>query len=177
MLEEIRAAAGKEAAPYFFPSLHRGAVWEFAGGVFAGLEAEHGEVEMGRAVVNSIGFGIRDLVETLEAHGCGIEALRVSGGQGRNEVWNRMKAEMTGKRVEIPEVIDAELVGCAAAGFTALGRMPGLRESAERLVRIAAVFEPDPGSAGEYARAYEKYQAIREKIVELFAGVSLETER
>lgn len=177
MLEEIRAAAGKDAAPYFFPSLHRGAVWEFAGGVFAGLEAEHGEVAMGRAVVNSIGFGIRDLVETLEAHGCEIEALRVSGGQGRNETWNRMKADMTGKRVEIPEVIDAELVGGAAAGYAALGIAEDLQESAESLVRISAVYEPNEPSAAEYSRAYEKYQRIREKIVDLFAGISLETER
>jgi xylulokinase len=177
MLQEIRSAGGKEAPPYFFPSLHRGAVWEFSGGVFAGLEAEHGEVEMGRAVVGSIGFGIRDLVETLEEHGCEIEALRVSGGQGRNETWNRMKADMTGKRVEIPEVIDAELTGCAAAGYFALGARPSLQESAEALVRIETVYEPDPASAAGYSRAYEKYQRIREKIVELFAGVNLETER
>jgi len=177
MLEEIRAVGGKEAPPYFFPSLHRGAVWEFAGGVFAGLEAEHGEVEMGRAVVNSIGFGIRDLVETLEAHDCEIEALRISGGQGRNKVWNRMKADITGKRVEIPEVIDAELVGGAVAGYAALGSMPNLQESAERLVRISSVYEPDSASAAEYSRAYEKYQRIREKIVELFSDISLETEK
>jgi xylulokinase len=174
MLEEIRKLGGNEGAPYFFPSLHRGAVWEFSGGVFAGLEAEHGEAEMGRAVVNSIGFGIRDLVETLESHGCSLETLRVSGGQGRNETWNRMKADITGKPVEVPEVIDAELLGCAVVCHTALGRAGSVQESAEELVRILARYEPDPFAHAEYGRAYGRYQEIRERIVELFSGVTLE---
>jgi xylulokinase len=143
-------------------------VWEFSGGAFTGLEAEHGAAEMGRAVVHSVGFGIRNLIETLEHKGCRISALRVSGGQGRNPVWNQMKADMTGKRIEIPEIIDAELTGGAIAAFSALDGI-GLAETAARLVRIEEVFVPDDAYAAQYLEEYREYERICEKMLPVFA--------
>ena len=164
MLQEIRQVERSPTLPYFFPSLHRGAVWEFSGGAFTGLEAEHGAAEMGRAVVHSVGFGIRNLIETLEQKGCRIGSMRVSGGQGRNRVWNQMKADMTGKRIEIPAIIDAELTGGAIAAFSALDGA-GLAETAGRLVRIEEVFFPDDNYADQYREEYEEYERICERML------------
>ena len=66
MMNEIRQIGHDLHIPGFYPSLHRGAVWEFSGGLFVGLEADHGPAEMGRAVTNAIAYGVRDLIETLE---------------------------------------------------------------------------------------------------------------
>ena len=97
MLSEIVDIGHTRAKPLFLPSLHTGATWEFGGAAFMRLEPEHGAAEMGRAVVESIGFAVRDLVETLEENGCAIEELRVSGGQARSGIWNQMKADTSNK--------------------------------------------------------------------------------
>ncbi|MFP4267016.1 MAG: xylulokinase [Spirochaetaceae bacterium] len=167
MLEDIRRVEGESGPPYFFPSLHRGAVWEFSGGAFTGLEADHGAEEMGRAVVHSIGFGIYNLIETLEQKGCNISSLRVSGGQGKNSVWNQMKSDMTGKCVEIPAIIDAELTGCAVAGYSALDK-GDLVETARRLVRIEEVFYPDAALHRLYREQYGEYERICEGMLPAF---------
>ena len=169
MLKEVDRVRRRPGLPLFFPSLHHGAVWEFAGGAFTRLEAEHGPAEMGRAVVNSIGFGIRDLVETLEKEGCAIDSLRVSGGQGRNTVWNQMKADMTGKPIEIPRIIDAELTGGAVAAFSFLDG-ESLFDTAERMVRIEKSYEADPQRAGVYREEYEEYQRACERMLPALAG-------
>lgn len=164
MMNEIRQIGHNTHIPGFYPSVHRGAVWEFSGGLFIGLEVEHGPVEMGRAVTNAIAYGVRDLIETLERNNCPIESLRVSGGQGRSDIWNQMKADVTGKKIEVPMVIDAELTGNACAGFTASGFFTTLQESSESLVKIIKTHIPDKE---EYKRYTEGYNSYHQRCVDV----------
>ncbi|MFK5949572.1 MAG: FGGY-family carbohydrate kinase [Methylococcales bacterium] len=143
--------------PGFYPSLHRRETWEFSGGLFVGLEVDHGPAEMGRAVTNAIAYGVRDLIETLEKNNCPIESLRVSGGQGRSTVWNQMKADVTGKRIEVPAVIDTELMGNACTGFTASGYFSSLQESTESMVRIDKTHTPDKIEHEKFNEGYNYY--------------------
>jgi xylulokinase len=169
MLSEISKIPWNDDLPRFYPSLHRGAVWEFSRGVFANLEAHHGAAEMGRAVVNSIGFGVRDLIETLESQGCRVESLRISGGQGRSSIWNQMKADITGRTVEVPRIIDAELTGNAAAGFNALGFWDRIEEAAEALVKIDTTYQPDTARYRAYSEEYEEYLSHCNRIIAALA--------
>jgi len=175
MLEEIQMVNPTPDLPYFFPSLHRGAVWEFSGGVFTGLEAHHGAAEMGRAVVSSIGFGIRDLIETIEGEGCVIDTLRVSGGQGRNSIWNQMKSDITGKSIEVPRIIDAELTGGAVAAFTYLKIEGSLTSVAEKIVKIDEKYEPDKKTHQIYSEEYEYYTFHCDRIIAALAEPSADT--
>jgi len=86
MLTRIRDVGHDVSIPFFFPSVRRGAVWQFSGGLFSGLEDSHGAAELGRAVVNAIGFGVKDCVDTLSSAGCPVSELVVSGGQALSSV-------------------------------------------------------------------------------------------
>ncbi len=173
MIREILELGHDRAIPLFFPSLHAGETWEFSGAIFSGLEPDHGPREMGRAVVLSIGFGVRDLVETLEASSCRINALRACGGQARNALWNQMKADIIGKEIAVPAIVDAELLGDACAGFTGIGEFGSLREGSERLVAIERRFHPDEA---EHRRYSEEYAAYEERCRRIMAA-SIETAR
>ncbi len=85
-----------------------------------GLEPEHGIREAGSAVVKSIGFAVRNMIELMEEAGFDIDNIRVSGGQARNPLWNQMKSDMTGKTILVPEIFDGELLGCACSALTGL---------------------------------------------------------
>ena len=169
MLSEISAVVSSIRNPVFLPSIHRGATWEFDHAAFMGLEAHHGIAEMGKAVVDSIGFSIRDLIETLEANGCPVTELRVSGGQARNRVWNQMKADMTGKAVVVPEIIDAELLGNVAAARTGMNEYDSLSEAAEALYRPVRRFEPRIESSID--DEYRRFCELRSLIVERLMGL------
>ncbi len=143
--------------PWFFPSLHRGAAWEFSRGMFIGLGADHGKNEMGLAVVESIGFAVRQAVQVLEEHGCRVDELRLSGGQAKNPAWNRMKADMVGKTLRVPEVEDAELLGSLIVTLQGRGEYAGLAEAAENLVRFPAEYPPDEKNHARYTEIYRRY--------------------
>lgn len=169
MMNEIKELNHSRDIPGFYPSVHRGEVWEFSGGLFVGLEVDHGPAEMGRAVTNAIAYGVKDLIETLEKNNCPIDSLRVSGGQGRSPVWNQMKADVTGKQIEIPAVIDTELMGNACAGFTASGYFNNLQESAESLVKIIVTHTPEKNEYEKYTEGYELYHQRCLDLVRIIA--------
>jgi xylulokinase len=166
MLESISAVGHLPNGPFFFPSLAAKAPWKFTKSAFWGLDPDHGYAEMGRAVVESIGFAVREKIDELEQNGCVVEELLVSGGQALSKVWNQMKADITGKRVQIPRIVDAELTGNSAAAMTGLGAFPDLIDAAESLVSFTGTYEPRPREFDLFSRQYEAYRETRSELAD-----------
>ena len=163
-LEEVRRTPPGAASPLFFPGYRGSTLWEFDGGSFHHLQPGHGRAEMGRAVMEAIGFAVRRGIELLEESSLPVEEMRVTGGQARGHVWNQMKADITGRRLLIPEIEDAELAGCACCAAMALGRADSVYDAVGTFVRIRSVIEPDPLKVPIYNDAYLRY---RESAVDL----------
>ncbi len=164
MLAEIDAA-GFEEEPFFFPSMHRGAAWEFSRGMFVGLRSDHGAAEMGRGVVHSIGYAVRQSIESLRSAGCDVRELRACGGQAKNAVWNQIKSDITGLPVICPEVPDAELVGALCCGLAGLGDYATPWDAAARIVRFGPACEPDPDRHRHFTAGYETYLTTYERFL------------
>lgn len=159
-LTAINSIPPGTGTPMFFPGLKDGGLWEFSNGMVVGLEAYQGRNELGRAVMESIGYAVRRAIDLFEENDCEIGELRVSGGQGKNVLWNQIKADITGRPVLIPEVEDAELVGGACLAAASLGRYDNFLEASEDLVRIKNVFLPRINEASIYNEEYEKYKVV-----------------
>ncbi len=158
MFDRIASASTSQDLPRFFPSVHVGARWEFSKGLFVGLGAEHGRAEMGWAVVESIGYAVREAVDILEGAGCSFSSIRLSGGQAKNHHWNQMKADITGKHLLVPRIVDAELTGNLCAALAGMGLADSPAEAAGRVVRIVREYTPNTRN---HARFEEGYQAYR----------------
>jgi xylulokinase len=100
--------------------------------------------QKGREVLRGMAGAVRAKAVDFAEAGFPIGEMRVSGGQGKNRLWNRYKAELTGIRLLIPEIEDGELAGDAVLGSLALKGlgMEALPEEARRIVRIRETFEP-----------------------------------
>lgn len=170
MLSEINSSSAGRHTPFFFPSIHQRETWQFRRGIFFELEPWHTPVDMGRGVVEAIGFGIRQVIETLYENGCKVESLKVSGGQGRNAVWNQMKADLTDTPVEVPSIIDGEITGNGCIGFTGMGLYSGLDEAAESIVKMRACYEPRPGDRDLLAERYMLYRERCDHVIEAIAS-------
>jgi xylulokinase len=163
-LSEVESVPPGQAAPLFFPGTRGENLWEFGGGSFHHLEPGHGRSEMGRAVMEAIGFAVRRGIEVLGEAGKSVSEMRVTGGQARGRVWNQMKADITGCRLLIPEIEDAELTGCACCASAALGRHETFLDAARSFVRIDREFEPDPSRLSLYDDAYGRYREATARL-------------
>jgi xylulokinase len=192
-LEWFKNASGAKAASYeqllgsvadaapgadrliFLPYLagERAPLWDpRARGAFIGLTLNHGMREMTRAVVESVGYAIRDVVEVMEETGHPVQDLRITGTPSRSAVWNQIKADITGRRILVARVADADLAGDACLALYGLGDFPTVVDAAERLVRIGAIFEPDPRRTKIYDEMFPLYRASYRGLQQVFNALS-----
>lgn len=163
MMREILDVGDDATIPWFFPSLHRGAAWEFRRGMFIGLGAEHDRAMMGRAVVLSIGFAVREAIEALAGADCSVKLLTSCGGQAKNAPWTQMKADITGVPIVVPEVVDAELAGNLVVALAALDDAP-VRSVAADTIRFGSVIEPTADRVRILDEQYHHYRERQERF-------------
>ena len=118
------------------------------------LGVPNSPLEQGRAVLCAIGFAVRRAIEALEAQGLTVKEMRVSGGQGKNSRWNRLKADIAGVTLLIPEILDGELAGNAVLAAAALGCTSGTDEAALKMIRFRETFAPRSDSASFWEERY-----------------------
>ena len=116
---------------------------------------------IGRSVLCAIGFSVRSAVETLESQGFPVKAMRVSGGQGKNPLWNQLKADVSGVSLLIPEICDGELAGNAVLAACALENPPDgdfervLDATALRMIRFREEYAPRAEMSQFWAERYK----------------------
>ena len=132
--------------------------------VFSGLGLEHGGEQMARAVLEAVGYALRDSVAAIEEAAGPIEAIRLSGARAGSRRLNQIKADIVGRPLLVPEVLDAELTGCACVAGCALGVDAGVGDAAARLVKISATIEPDARHAALYADGFDRYRKLQELL-------------
>jgi len=157
----------------FLPYLtgERAPLWDtHIKGTFLGLSLHHGRNHMTRAVLESIGYAIRDVLEVMEENGVSTKDIRVAGSMSEIDLLNQIKADITGKPVLIPEISVSEFTGGLCTALYGLGYYNSLQEASETLVKIKRVFEPekDRGIYDElfplYREAYRSLKQLYEKL-------------
>ncbi len=159
----------------FLPYLtgERAPLWDpLARGSFLGLTLSHGRKEMTRAVVESVGYAVRDVIEIMEENDCIIEELRITGSQARSPLWNQIKADITGKRILAPVIKDSELVGDLCLGLFSLGRYGSLKEASDDIVKIEKVFSPRVELMSLYDDLFLIYRESYGRLKDVFRSLS-----
>jgi xylulokinase len=160
LLREVQAVAAGAGGLLFLPFLaaERFPVWDpRTRGAFVGLALEHGRREMARAVVESTGYAVRTVLAAMESAGCQPTELRVAGGQARSAAWCQVRADVTGRKVLVPEQDEPDLVGGACVALAGLEDFESPAAAAESLVRIEKTYAPDAGRAGVYAELFTAF--------------------
>jgi len=167
-LEEAvsRVAPGADGL-LFLPYLEgeRSPVWDNrAQGVFFGLTSRHTRDHLLRAVLEGTAFAVRHNLEYLSDLGLRPAYVRATGGGSRLNVWNQVKADITGLAYEQLEVADGALLGgvllCAlAVEQRAVGELA--QEYAHTRRRFA------PRSFPVYDELYTKYKKLYECTKEI----------
>lgn len=148
---------------YFVPALTGlGAPdWEpRARGTIVGLTRGTGRAELVRAALEAMAYGTRDVVELMErCSGASSDRLRVDGGASANGWLMQFQADVLGRTVERPDMIDTTPLG--AAGLA--GVATGVWSSAESFgaSRQFATFQPGAGAEAARAGADGWRRAVR----------------
>jgi xylulokinase len=120
---------------------------------FTGLSQRHGRAVLVRAVLEGTVFAMRRQLELLRRAGTHVDELRVSGGDTRLAVWNRIKADALGLPVvRVPG--DAATTGVAMLAGLGAAVYRDLNEAMARCVHLDDPIEPDASVRARYDAAY-----------------------
>lgn len=103
------------------------------------------------ATIQGIALVERLAYDVLGGLGADISGpVTLSGGATRNPYFNQLRADVLGRRALLPESVEA------AVGMAVLAAAPAgaLAATAERMVRIAGSYEPDPQRGARYDEPY-----------------------
>ena len=133
-------------------------------GAFTGLTVGHDRRHLARAVLEGCCYAVRDVVERLNALGLGGEAIRVVGGGARDETWLRIKADVTGRPIQLLAEPEATALGAALTAAVGIGWWSDLDAAATATLRLAPGIEPDPSNRAAYddgwAAHRERFEAL-----------------
>ena len=125
-------------------------------GCFTGLTLKHSRAHMFRAILESICFGTKAVVDTMRKNGTKIETIVIAGGATRSRFWLQMHADVTNCEVIVTECPDAPALGCAILASVGVGIYQTAEEACGHMVKRLETIKPNKKSTTEYEKVYEK---------------------
>jgi xylulokinase len=126
-----------------------------ARGVITGLSLESGRDCLIRAILESVGYMLKESCEWL-----GVSASQICslGGGSKSEVWNQIKADICNCDIRVLDVQEAALTGAAILGALAIGHFQDIRDGLGK-IKSGKRYSPTQNTT-LYRNGYEKYQEV-----------------
>lgn len=174
--EASLGAGGVIFLPYLLGE--RAPIWDHcARGVFFGLERMHTRKEMTRAVFESTGFIDLDMITAIEDAGIKINTIRLSGGLARLNLISQIKADITGREIQVLSEFETTATGAAMMALYGQGIYSSLQEAADRFVKVRMIIRPDQKNHEKYKEIYQLYKETYNTLKPLFAKRMALTEK
>ncbi len=139
-----------------------------ARGTFMGFTLAHTRAHFTRALLEGSAYAVRDSTDRIQAMGIPLQELRVMGGGARSDLWNQIKADVTGLEVTVPQITETTALGAAFLALVGVGACATLPEASEHTVQIKKRFAPNPANRAKYESAYALYRETYFTLLPLF---------
>ena len=134
-----------------------------AKGVFFGLTARHTKAHLTRAVLEGVGFGLRDSLELMRDLGVSMEEIRATAGGSKSPLWLQILADIFGTKITTLEASEGAAFGAALLGGVGAGVYPDV-PAACKSIRSTGETIPGTGYDDGYSRYRALYPALREEF-------------
>jgi xylulokinase len=128
-------------------------------GAIVGLTTDTDRHDVAKAVLESLTYELALNLEALADAGLVTETVVAAGGGATSPAWVRLKADILGRPVVVPENAEAGGLGAAILAGTAAGLWDPA-EAATRLARPRETIDPDPEGMRVYADRLALYREV-----------------
>ncbi len=124
-------------------------------GAILGLTFATTRAELAKAALEGLTFELRTNLDLLRDAGVEIAELHAVGGGARSELWLRLKADICGLPLRVPQVTDAACLGAALLAGAGAGIYRDLPAAVAQTVQWRRQIAPDPVQESAYAARYQ----------------------
>lgn len=132
--------------------------WDpYARGTILGITRGTGRAHIARAIIESIAYQTRDVVEAMtQASGITVRDMRVDGGAAVMDLLLQLQADQLGVNVLRPRELEATAMGAAYLAGLAEGMWPSL-DGISQSWQLDTMFVPDPTLTGQTSGGYDDW--------------------
>ncbi|MFZ1492703.1 MAG: glycerol kinase GlpK [Candidatus Competibacter denitrificans] len=164
-IEDLARSVAHNEGVYFVPALvGLGAPhWDpYARGLLIGLTRGSTQGHIARAVLESIAYQTRDVIEAMQRDsGITLQELRCDGGAAVNSLLMQFQADILGVPVEVPRIVDTTALGAAYLAGLAVGFWESRAELAQKW-QLAQRYTPQLAEA-ERERLFRRWHQAVER--------------
>ena len=144
-VEELASRVPDTNGGYFVPALTGlGAPWwdQYARGTIIGISRGTTTAHIARAALEGIAYQTMDITAAMSRDaGISLKELKVDGGASRNNLLMQFQADILGKRVVRPQMVETTAMGAAYLAGLAVGYWSSIDEIRKQW-QVDRVFEP-----------------------------------
>lgn len=128
-------------------------------GAFLGLDVGTGHAQLTQAVMEGVGFALRDNFEALKTTGTQLDRMLAIGGGSASRYWVEMIATLLDLPVDLPEKGDFG-AALGAARLAMVGHTSAAPEEILTRPKLAETIDPRADLKDAFEGAYQNYRAI-----------------
>jgi xylulokinase len=137
---------------------------EKARGVYFGINLSHTKGHFIRSILEGVSFQYIGTFEMLKDLNLNIQDITMVGGETRSNLWNQIKADITGNKIFIPEVNDAAALGAALLAGIGTKQYTSVQKAIKEAVRIKKIYTSNHKIHNLYSSIYRDYKKVYSSI-------------
>ncbi|MBI5095571.1 MAG: hypothetical protein HZB26_24450 [Candidatus Hydrogenedentes bacterium] len=129
-------------------------------GAILGLTLRTTREDIVGAILSGVTYEMKLNLELLQSAGVRVNRLRAVGGGAKSSVWVQRKADIMGVPVSVLETTEAASLGVAMLAGHGAGIVSDLKEMAKTVVKVRAVYDPEPKRAAAFSELFAAYREV-----------------
>ncbi len=166
-MEPLANTVSDTGGAYFVPTFQgmRLPIFDYlAKGAMLGVRSSTTKAHMVRAILESLGFAVSIIVDTIKEKGVDISVVRMSGGASKSPILCQIVADVIGVKVEVPKSVEATAMGAAVLSAIKVGWTT--MEESDNYLEIAKTYVPSNDNA-EAIKRFGIWKTICERVCDL----------
>ena len=139
-----------------------------ARGSLIGMSMDSTGEDMLLAVLEGVGFALRDCMEIARSQGILIEKSTVCGGGAKSALWLQILANILHLELDTVETEEGPAYGGAMLAAVACGEYRDIGACVKNMIQIKQSIHPDEAIMKRYDRQYEKYRMLYPALKPVF---------
>lgn len=131
-----------------------------ARGTFIGMSMDSTREDLLLAVLEGVGFALRDCIEIARGQGIQIDRSTICGGGAKSKLWLQIIANILNVELLIVKTEEGPGYGGAMLAAVACGEYRDIGECVEKTIQIVDRIKPNAEIVARYDKQYEKYRKL-----------------
>lgn len=139
---------------------------------FVGLTLKHGRGHMARAIMEGVGYAMRDSLAIIKEMGVPVKQIRASGGGSKSPLWRQIQADVFGQKVVTINAEQGPAYGVALLAAVGAGAYKNVEEACGATIKVVSETPADKRNIKTYDQSFPIFQQLYRSLKNDFKSIA-----